>query len=191
MFDNICADAMRVHRAHRNTDCLGLGDFLYALWMNYGLQALVIYRFGRWLHNLSQQPWGWIAAGLGYPLFWLSALLVRKAYGIDLAQTADIAPGFYINHFGGVVVRHCRIGQRCNIQQQVKLGTENAGEQQLVIGNSVYIGAHAKICAAVTIGDEATIGAGAVVTQDIPARCLVLGDPARIVQSNYDSIITN
>jgi serine acetyltransferase len=56
-----------------------------------------------------------------------------------------------------------------------------------VIGEGVYIGAHAQICADVSVGDGATIGAGAVVTQDIPDHCLVLGNPGRIAQQNYDN----
>ena len=43
------------------------------------------------------------------------------------------------------------------------------------IGNRVYIGAGAKILGALTIGDDAIIGANAVVTKDVPAGATVVG----------------
>jgi serine O-acetyltransferase len=177
------ADVMRVHRCNKT---LRPFDVLHSLWINYGLQALVIYRFGRWLGSINKPYYGWTITPL-YPAYWLLSLYARKAYGIDLDQSADIAPGFYINHFGGIEVRHCHIGSHCNIQQQVKLGSSETVGKGLVIGENVYIGAHAQICADISIGTGATIGAGAVVTQDIPHHCLVLGNPGRIVQRNYDN----
>lgn len=49
----------------------------------------------------------------------------------------------------------------------------------VTIGNDVWIGAGARILAGVTIGDHAIVGAGAVVTRDVPARTIVVGVPAR------------
>lgn len=54
------------------------------------------------------------------------------------------------------------------------------------IGNDVWIGARAIILPAVTIGDGAIIGAGAVVTHDVPPYAVVAGAPARIVRFRYD-----
>lgn len=50
------------------------------------------------------------------------------------------------------------------------------------IGERVWIGANCTILGGVTIGDQAVIGAGAVVTKDIPARCVAVGVPARVVR---------
>jgi len=50
------------------------------------------------------------------------------------------------------------------------------------IGEECWIGGHATICPGVTIGDRAVIGAGAVVTKDIPADTLALGNPAKVVK---------
>lgn len=51
----------------------------------------------------------------------------------------------------------------------------------IVIGNDVFIGARAMILRGVTIGDGAVVGAGAVVTHDVPAGARVAGNPARII----------
>ena len=50
------------------------------------------------------------------------------------------------------------------------------------IGENCWIGENATICPGVTIGDNAVIGAGAVVTKDIPANCVAVGNPARVLR---------
>ena len=52
------------------------------------------------------------------------------------------------------------------------------------IGNKVWICAKATILKGVTIGDEAIVAAGAVVTKDVPPHCLVAGNPARVIKEN-------
>ena len=54
------------------------------------------------------------------------------------------------------------------------------------IGNRVWIGMNATILKGVHIGDGAVIAAGAVVTKDVPDRCLAAGVPARVIRENID-----
>jgi len=54
------------------------------------------------------------------------------------------------------------------------------------IGSWCVIGIGATIRAGVTIGDNVVVGAGAVVTRDVPSNCIVAGNPARIVRENID-----
>jgi acetyltransferase-like isoleucine patch superfamily enzyme len=56
----------------------------------------------------------------------------------------------------------------------------------ICIGNHVWIGTKAIILKGVTIGDNAVIAAGAVVTHDIPAGCLAAGVPAKVIRENVD-----
>lgn len=53
----------------------------------------------------------------------------------------------------------------------------------IVVGNNVWIGGNVVILSGVTIGDNTTIAAGSIVTHDIPANVLALGQPARVVRS--------
>lgn len=53
----------------------------------------------------------------------------------------------------------------------------------IIIGNHVWIGANATVLAGVTIGDWSVVGAGAVVTRDVPPRCIVGGVPARVIKT--------
>lgn len=50
------------------------------------------------------------------------------------------------------------------------------------IGNKVWVGSNAIILPGVSIGDNSIIGAGSVVTKDIPANCIAVGNPARVIK---------
>ncbi len=50
------------------------------------------------------------------------------------------------------------------------------------VGNRVWLGGGAIVCPGVTIGDDTTIGAGSVVTRDIPAGVLAAGNPCRVIR---------
>lgn len=52
----------------------------------------------------------------------------------------------------------------------------------VVIGNDVFIGARSMVLKGVTIGDRAIVGAGSVVTKDVPADCIVAGNPAKMIK---------
>ena len=56
----------------------------------------------------------------------------------------------------------------------------------IVLGSNVWIGANATILPGVTIGDNAVVAAGSVVTKDVPANMVVAGVPARVVKSVID-----
>jgi len=56
------------------------------------------------------------------------------------------------------------------------------GEKPVIIGNDVWIGANANILRGVTLGDCAVVGAGAVVTHDVPSYAIVAGNPARVIR---------
>jgi len=129
MFKFIYTDAMRFIPKEQ---ILRQIDVPRLLWIHYGLQALVIYRFGRWLESMRKHHYGWIIADPLYPIYWVLSICVRKAYSINLEQSADISPGLYISHFGGIEVKNCRIGPHCAIYQQVKLGTAETTNKGLV-----------------------------------------------------------
>jgi acetyltransferase-like isoleucine patch superfamily enzyme len=101
-----------------------------------------------------------------------------------------IGKGTYLNRNARVVC-HVRIdiGDNCKIAYDtVIMDTDEhdvpggTGPQPVSIGNDVWIGTRAIVLKGVTIGDGAIIGAGAVVTRDIPARSLAVGQPARVIR---------
>ena len=67
------------------------------------------------------------------------------------------------------------------INQQGKLSIK-----PVVIGNDVWIGTRAIIMPGVYIGDQAVVGAGSVVTRDVPMKAIVGGNPARVIRTRGD-----
>ena len=85
------------------------------------------------------------------------------------------------------------IGKGCTIARSVVIRDYDAHTIELLdyeiakpitIGNHVWIGNRAMILKGVTIGDGTIIAAGAVVTKDVPAGCIVAGVPAKVIKEN-------
>lgn len=73
--------------------------------------------------------------------------------------------------------------ERLNKNIEVPLGAWRAMTAPVTLGNNVWIGGGSVILPGVTIGDNTTIGAGSVVTKSIPANCLAVGNPCKVVKT--------
>jgi maltose O-acetyltransferase len=87
------------------------------------------------------------------------------------------------------------IGSDCDISDRVSIfcgtheidvaGPRSAGPgmgKDIVIGNGVWLGFGCMVLPGVTIGDKAIIGAGCVVSKNVPENCIVIGNPMRILR---------
>jgi serine O-acetyltransferase len=161
--------------------------FLQLFFDNYGLQALLAYRFGRGLLRSRRRYYLWPLLPLGWGLYYLMSRYAWVAFDIRLELSADIGPGFYIGHFGAIRLRRCRIGTNCSIGHLTTITAAAAAEPGPVIGDRVWVGAHAQIVGPYRIGSGTTIAAGARVRRDLPDNALCLGNPVRVVMSDYDN----
>jgi serine O-acetyltransferase len=151
-----------------------------------GLQALLVYRFGRICLGALWRPWWWPLLPLATLLYLPAVTMVRTCYGIRLFLSAQIGAACSILHFGGIEIANCRLGKNCSIAQGTRIGSR-ADACGPTIGDGVWIGAHSKILGPVSIGDGATIGPGSRVIRAVPKRALVLGNPARVVFPAFDN----
>lgn len=119
---------------------------------------------------------------------WYSQRTVRKT-GIEIHPGATIGRGLFIDHGCGVVIgEQTVIGDNVTLYQGVTLGgtgkEKGKKKRHPTIGNNVIISTGAKVLGSFTVGENAKIGAGAVVLSEVPPNTTVVGIPARIVKQN-------
>ena len=108
-------------------------------------------------------------------------------YGISIPYNTRIGAGFYIGHFGGIVINcEVRIGSNCNVNHEVTIGTSYGGKNPgtPTVGNNVYFGPGCKVFGGITIGNNVAIGANCVVTHDVPDKGVIIGIPGRVISYN-------
>lgn len=116
---------------------------------------------------------------------------------IAVGENAELALGSgFLNNNGKIICfDKITIGDNVKISEDVIIrdsdnhtikydGYEKT--QPIFIGNHVWIGMRAMILKGVTIGDGAIVAAGAIVTKDVPPKCLVGGVPAKIIKENIE-----
>ena len=145
-----------------------------------GVHALFWHRVAHWLWR-----WEW------FLLARVVSHTSRGITGIEIHPGAEIGRRVVIDHGMGVVIGETAVvGDDCLIYHAVTLGGKNptrreaaAGRRHPAVGNRVTVGTGAAILGPVTIGDDATIGANAVVLDDVPAKALAVGIPAKVKKS--------
>jgi len=143
-----------------------------------GVWVMLIYRFGRWRYGLRPA----VLRKLFSIIYRALKIVVQIITGIDLPCEVQVGRRLVIEHFGGIVISgDTVIGDDVTLRHGVTLGLRRTRVPGApVIGNRVDLGAGAKVLGHVHIGDDAVIGANAVVLCDVPAGALAVGVPARI-----------
>lgn len=146
------------------------------------------FKYVFWLRTCSYTRSNSLLKYTVYPLSLFMLKRYKYKFGIDISHSTKIGSGFYIGHFGGIVVHtNAVIGKNCNISHGVTIGQTNRGDKAGCpsIGDNVYIGPGAKIVGDITIGNNAAIGANSVITKDIPNNAVAVGIPGKVI--SYDS----
>lgn len=147
-----------------------------------GLHALWGYRFSHFLqrHRLKL-------------LARINSQLIRFLTGIEIHPGAKIGRRVFIDHGMGVVIGETAIvGDDVVIFHGVTLGGtgKDLGHRHPKIGNGVLLSAHVQVLGPITIGENAKIGAAAVVLSDIPANATAVGIPAKVIRINQPNKIS-
>ena len=135
-----------------------------------GTGAMVLYRLMQWSVRRHLTPFAFLFNKL-------NTVFNNCIIGCG----ASFGPRLVLIHATGVVINNAvRGGSDIRIEHQVTIGADR--RRAPVLGDGVFIGAGAKVIGSVRIGDDVRIGANAVVVDDVPAHCTVVGVPARIVR---------
>ena len=151
-------------------------------WTRPGFRAVAVHRFGVWRMKIKPIL-------LRAPLSILYRALFRKirnTYGIELPYSAQLGRRVVIEHQSCIVIHgDCVIGDDCIIRQGVTMGNRylDCPFDAPKLGKRVNVGAGAKLFGNITIGDDANIGANAVVLIDVPPGATAVGIPAKVINS--------
>jgi len=120
-------------------------------------------------------------------LRYLRITCLRMA-GVSIGKNCMVSWGAKLDVSGGSII----IGDRCTItygciilshdRSKKRIDPNDKGKGTVRLGNDVFIGVNSVILRDVTIGDYSIVGAGSVVTKDVPANVVVAGNPARIIR---------
>ena len=118
---------------------------------------------------------------------------VRAHLSTGVQGTLEIGRGSLLNQGATLhAEQHIHVGRDALIGEHVAIHDTSfhpvcpqsgVRTQPVWIGDNVWLGHRAVILPGVTIGDHAVVGAGAVVTRDVPARSVVVGVPAQVVRT--------
>ena len=121
--------------------------------------------------------------------------LVEQPFWCDYGYNIELGENFYSNH--NLVILDCVrvkfgdnvfIGPNCGFYtagHPENVGQRNAGleyARPITVGNNVWFGGNVVVLPGVTIGDNSIIGAGSVVTKDIPSNVVAVGNPCKPVR---------
>ncbi len=117
----------------------------------------------------------------------LSNLLLKAPDTIEFGN-GGIGGGLIISHHHAVIFPK-ETGKNFRVGPGVVIGRNGDFPR---FGDNVYVAANATVVGDIYIGDNTIIGAGSVVTKDIPGNCVVVGNPARIIKNiDNDSVLLN
>lgn len=145
-----------------------------------GVKAIRMYRRA---HFFYKHGWFFIAR--------LISQRCARITGIEIHPGATIGRRLVIDHGTGIVIGEtAEIGDDVLIYQGVTLGGtgKDTGKRHPTIGNNVMISAGAKVLGPFKVGDNSRIAAGAVVLEEVPPDCTVVGVPARVVRRNGEKV---
>ena len=122
------------------------------------------------------QPWA-LPGGVLYRVLGEWVLTVEIPWGTVVGRRLRVF------HGAGIVVNDRTVlGDDVTLRQNVTLGNVRPDGPCPVVGDRVELGAGCIVLGGIRIGDDARVGAGAVVTKDVPAGATVVGNPARILE---------
>lgn len=187
LWPTLCADLVRLH---------GQASFAGLL------RAYFTYRTYRPIVTLRLCKAAAVTTGVFrvlLPLFRLFHKWNCGSAGMDLSWQANIGPGLAVTHGWGLVVspgatigKNCTLFHGATLGQADKISSDGVRETGFpVLEDDVWVGPHALVVGNVRVGRGSRILGGAFVTQDVPPRTMVGGNPAQILKRGIEPDVVN
>lgn len=159
----------KANMAYRRANINGLTGVLYVILLDKYYRTLFYHRIGRASILIS---WLWKGCDSFFP------------------TCKYIGGGVFCIHPFSTILNAKSIGTGFSCRQNTTIGNkrDDRPNEKPTIGNNVTLGANVVIIGDIKIGDNVIIGAGSVVVKDIPDNCVVAGNPARIINTNINSL---
>lgn len=124
---------------------------------------------------------------------------IKPPLFVDYGENIHVGARTFINYnLTALDVAPIVIGEDCQLGPNVQLLTPThpiapqprrdklEAAKPITLGDNVWLGGGVIVCPGVTIGDNSVVGAGSVVTRDIPANVVAVGNPARVIREIGD-----
>jgi serine O-acetyltransferase len=156
----------------------GLGAWWWRYRRNHHAAGIMIlYRLREWARR---RPTAFLPS--------LCERTMEVVHGTHISRQVTLGTGVYFPHGDAHIHGETTIGDCCIIGVHTGIGlrgsffSDDMGTRGPTIGAYTRVGTGSKVLGAVTVGERAVIGAGAVVINDVPEAATVVGVPARVVR---------
>lgn len=140
------------------------------------LSFLYLLVFEKTYRNLFYWRIGWARYLIWY-LLWSHP-------SFTIATDMKLGKGVRCIHPFSSIVNANSIGDFFTVRNNVTIGNNADGTDRPTIGHHVSINSNAVVIGDIYIGDNVIVGAGSVVTKNVPSNCVVVGNPAMIIREN-------
>lgn len=158
------------------------------LWVtSFGFHVVMVYRFVKCCKRFHSRH---KILGL-FPLVICKIVnyFTRLIHHVDISD-ATIGPGMHISHASTIYIGAVNIGRNFSLGHNVTIGIgHQAGKvgPPKSIGDDVWVGTSVVIAGTITVGNKVTIASGSILSKDVPDNALVMENPARVIDPNYDN----
>jgi serine O-acetyltransferase len=180
-------DAAKVYFHRCGSERPSLPKKLKAWLWDTELVVVAIYRYGQLCMTLREKSA--LLGLLPFSIFVVLQFMLRLVLHVEINHKCRIGPGLHLGHPYTILIGPTVLGANCSVTHNVTIGMGlgATGRGVPTIGDNVWIGPCSVVTGPIHIGDGAVIAAGSVVSKDVPAHALVVGNPARVVNPDYDS----
>lgn len=120
-----------------------------------------------------------------FPILLFHRIIIEWFMGTELNWNLKINGKLKLFHGQGLIINpNTIIGDNCTLRCNTVIGNNGKDKNAPIIGNNVDIGVNCCIIGNIKIGDNVIIGAGTVITKDVPSNVVVVGNPAKIIKTN-------